>query len=100
MCSVYKEATVEGECSDSSWDTHSWAGVNVIHPVVPICHVADAVVADGRRPEGVTPFAVDLRADSTAKGEGSQGVVVCEENHRVDQLCQRPAVLFSLQKLL
>lgn len=99
--SVYKETTsVEGEFSDTSQDTHSWAGMNVIHPVVTICHIADAVVTDGRWPEGVTPFTVDLRADSTAKREGSQGVVVCKENYCVDQLRQGPAVLFSLQKLL
>lgn len=74
--------------------------MNIIHPVVTICDIADAIVTDGRGPEGVTPFAVDLWTDPTTKGEGSKGMVVCEENNRVDQLCQGPAVLFSLQKLL
>jgi len=74
--------------------------MNFICPVVAICNIAYAVVTDGRGPEGVTPFAVDLRADSTTEREGSKGVVVCKENHRMDQLCQGPAVLFSLQKLL
>lgn len=74
--------------------------MNFIHPVVTICNVAYAVVADRRGPEGVTAFTVDLRADSTTKREGSKGVVLCKENDCVDQLCQGPAVLFSLQKLL
>lgn len=74
--------------------------MNFVHPVVTICNIAYAIVADGRGPEGVTPFTVDLRADSTTKREGSKGVVVRKENDRVDQLRQGPAVLFSLQKLL
>lgn len=74
--------------------------MNVIHPVVAICDITQAVVADRRWPEGVTAFAVDLWADSAAKREGSKGVVVCQQNDSVDQLCQGPAVLFCLQKLL
>lgn len=68
--------------------------------MVTICDIAYAIVTDRRGPEGVTPFAVDLRADSTTEGEGSKGVVVCKENDGMDQLRQGPAVLFSLQKLL
>lgn len=68
--------------------------------MVAVCNIADAIVTDGRGPEGVTPFTVNLRADSTTKREGSKGVVVSKENDRVDQLCQGPAVLFGLQKLL
>lgn len=82
------------------WNTSGWAGMNIIHPVITICDIADAIVTDGRGPEGVTPFTVNLRADPTTKGEGSKGMVVCEENDCVDQLCQGPAVLFSPQKLL
>lgn len=74
--------------------------MNFIHPVVTICNITHAVVTDGRGPEGVTPFTVDLWADSTAKREGSKGVVMCEENNCMDELCQGPAVLFGLQKLL
>lgn len=68
--------------------------------MVTVRNVAYAIVTDGRGPEGVTTFTVDLRADSTTKREGSKGVVLCKENDRVDQFCQGPAVLFSLQKLL
>lgn len=87
-------------CSDTYWNNSSWAGMDFIHPVVTICYVTYAIVTDRGGPEGVTPFTVDLWADPTAKCEGSKGVVVCKENDCMDQLCQGPAVLFSLQKLL
>lgn len=74
--------------------------MDFICPVVTICYITDAIVTDRGGPEGVTPFTVDLWADPTAKREGSKGVVVCKENNRMDQLCQGPAVLFCLQKLL
>lgn len=68
-------------------NTSGWAGMNFIHSVITICNIAYAIVTDGRGPEGVTPLAVDLWADSTAKREGSKGVVVCKENDCMDQLC-------------
>lgn len=43
---------------------------------------------------------VDLWTNSTAKCEGGKRVVVCEQNHSVDQLRKRPAVLLSLQQPL
>lgn len=64
--------------------------------MVAICDVTYTIVTDRGGPEGVTPFTVNLRADATAKREGSKGVVVSEENDCMDQLCQGPAVLFSL----
>lgn len=86
--------------TDTYWNNSSWAGMDFIHPVVTICYITYAIVTDRGGPEGVTPFTVDLWADPTAKCEGSKGVVVCKENNCMDQLCQGPAVLFSLQKLL
>lgn len=68
--------------------------------MVAIRNVADAVVTDRRRSEGVATVTVDLWTNSTAKCEGGKRVVVCEQNHSVDQLRKRPAVLLSLQQPL
>lgn len=51
---------------------------------VAIGNVTDAVLAEGGRSESVPAVAVDLRRDAAAESEGSEGVVVCEEDHGVD----------------
>lgn len=72
----------------------------VISVAVAIGDVTDRVLAEGGRSERVPAVAVDLRHDAAAEREGGEGVVVCEEDDGVDELCQGPAVLLSLQKLL
>lgn len=72
----------------------------VIGVAVAIGDVADAVLTEGGRPEGVPAVAVDLGHDAAAEREGGERVVVCEEDDGVDELCQGPAVLLGLQKLL
>lgn len=67
---------------------------------VAVGDVADAVLAERGGPERVAAVAVDLGHDAAAEGEGGEGVVVCEEDHGVDELRQGPAVLLSLHKLL
>lgn len=67
---------------------------------VAVGDVAGAVLAERGGPECVSAVAVDLGHDAAAEGEGGEGVVVCEEDHGVDELCQGPAVLLSLHKLL
>lgn len=74
--------------------------VMVIGVPVAIGDVTDAVLAEGGGSERVSTIAVDLRTDTAAEGEGGQGVVVCDEDHGVDQLCQGPAVLLCLKKVL
>lgn len=68
--------------------------------VIAIGYVAHAVLAKGRGSECVPAIAVDLRCDAAAEGERGEGVVVCEQDHGVDQLCQGPAVFLCLQKAL
>lgn len=68
--------------------------------VVAIGNVADTVLADRRGSECVSTITVDLRHDATAECERSKGVVVCEKDDSVDELCEGPAVLLCLQKLL
>lgn len=70
--------------------------VVLIGVAVPVCDVAHAVLAERGRSERVATVAVDLRRDAAAEGEGGEGVVVCEQNHGVDQLRQGPAVLLRL----
>lgn len=72
----------------------------VISVAVAIGDVTGAVLAEGGRSERVPAVAVDLRHDAAAEREGGEGVVVCEKDDGVDELCQGPAVLLSLQKLL
>lgn len=72
----------------------------VIGMAVAISNVTDAVLAEGGGSESVPTVAVDLRRDATAEGERGEGVVVCEENDSVDELCEGPAVFLCLQKLL
>ena len=72
----------------------------VISVTVAVGNVTDAVLAEGGWSERVSAFAVDLGRDAAAKGEGGEGVVVCEEDHGVDELCEGPAVLLRLQKAL
>lgn len=67
---------------------------------VAVGDVADAVLAEGGRPERVSAVAVELRRDAAAEREGGEGVVVCEEDDGVDELGQGPAVRFRLQELL
>lgn len=67
---------------------------------VAVGNVTDAVLAEGGGSESVPAIAVDLGRDAAAKGEGGEGVVVCEEDHGVDQLRKGPAVLLCLQKAL
>lgn len=72
----------------------------VIGMAVAVRDVADAVLAEGGRPERVPAVAVDLGHDAAAEREGGERVVVCEEDDGMDELCQGPAVLLGLQKLL
>lgn len=74
--------------------------VGVVGVAVSVGDVADAVLAEGGRSEGVPAIAVDLGHDAATEGEGGEGVVVCEEHHGMDELRQRPAVLLRLQELL
>lgn len=67
---------------------------------VAVGDVADAVLAEGGRSEGVAAVAVQLRRDAAAERKGSEGVVVCEEDDGVDELSEGPAVRFRLQELL
>ena len=67
---------------------------------VAIGNVTDAVMAERGGSERVSAIAVDLGRDAATKGERGEGVVVCEEDHGVDELCERPAVLLGLQKAL
>lgn len=68
--------------------------------MIAVRDVADAVVTDRRRSEGVATIAMDLRANSTAKREGGKSVIVREQNHSVDQLREGPAVRLSFQEAL
>lgn len=61
--------------------------VMVISVTIAIGNVTDAVLAERGGSESVSAVAVDLRRDATAEGERGEGVVVCEEHHRVDELC-------------
>lgn len=72
----------------------------VISVTVAVGNVADAVLAEGGGSESVSTVAVDLRRDAAAEGERGEGVVVCEEDHGVDELCEGPAVFLCLQKAL
>lgn len=72
----------------------------MISMAVAIGNVTDAVLAEGGGSESVTAVAVDLGRDAAAEGERGEGVVVCEEDHGVDQLCEGPAVFLCLQKAL
>lgn len=72
----------------------------VVGVAVAIGDVADAVMAEGGRPERVSAIALELRRDAAAEREGGEGVVVCEEDDDVDELGQGPAVRFRLQELL
>lgn len=72
----------------------------VISVTIAIGDVAHTVLAEGGGSEGVSTVTVDLRHDAAAEGEGGEGVVVREQDHSVDELCQRPALLLSLQKAL
>lgn len=56
----------------------------VISVTVAISNVTHAVLAEGGGPKRVSSFAVDLRRDAATKREGSEGVVVREEDHGVD----------------
>jgi len=71
-----------------------------ISMTVAIGNVAHTVLAKRGGSECVSTIAVDLRCDAAAEGEGGEGVVVCEQDYSVDQLCQGPAVCLRLQKLL
>lgn len=85
-----------------SFTTHLVAEriVAVISVAVSIGDVTDAVLAEGGGSERVSPVAVDLRRDAAAERERGEGVVVCEEDHGVDELCEGPAVLLCFQKAL
>lgn len=72
----------------------------VISMTIAIGNVTDAVLAEGGGSERVSAVAVNLGRDAAAEGERGEGVVVCEEDHGVDQLCEGPAVLLCLQKAL
>ncbi len=72
----------------------------VISVTVAVGYVADAVLAEGGGPESVSAVAVDLGRDAAAEGERGEGVVVCEEDHGVDQLGEGPAVFLGLQEAL
>lgn len=72
----------------------------VISMAVAIGNVTDAVLAEGGGSESVSTVAVDLGHDAAAEGEWGEGVVVCEEDDGVDELCEGPAVFLCLQKLL
>lgn len=74
--------------------------VVMISMAVAVGNVTDAVLAEGGRSESVSTVAVDLGHDAAAKGERGEGVVVCEEDHGVNELRQGPAVLLGLQKAL
>lgn len=67
---------------------------------IAIGNVTDAVLAERGGSKRVSAIAVDLGRDAATKGERGEGVVVCEEDHCVDELCERPAVLVGLQKAL
>lgn len=67
---------------------------------VAISNVADTVLADRRGSECVSTITMDLRHDAAAECERSKGVVVCEKDDSVDELCEGPAVLLCLQMLL
>lgn len=67
---------------------------------VAVGNVTDAVLAEGGGSESVSAVAVDLGHDAAAEGERGEGVVVCEEDDGVDELCKGPAVFLCLQKLL
>lgn len=60
----------------------------VISVTVAVGDVTDAVLAEGGRSESVSAIAVDLGHDAAAEGEGCEGVVVCEEDHSVNELRQ------------
>lgn len=68
--------------------------------VVVIGQVTDTEVVQSHVLEAVGGVCVDLRVDTTAEDKARQGVEVCQQDHGVDQLCQRPAVLTSLHQLL
>lgn len=72
----------------------------VVSVPVAVGNVADAVLAEGGRPEGVAAVAVQLRRYAAAECEGGEGVVVCEEDDGVDELGEGPAVRLRLQELL
>lgn len=72
----------------------------VVGVAVAVGDVADAVMAEGGRPERVSAVTLELRRDAAAEREGGEGVVVCEEDDDVDELGQGPAVRFRLQELL
>lgn len=69
--------------------------MHLIHAVIAICNVTDAVVANRRRSERVATITVNLWTDPTAERERGKRVIVCEEDYRVDQLREGPAVLFG-----
>lgn len=72
----------------------------VISMAVAVGNVTDTVLAEGGGSESVSAVAVDLGHDAAAEGERGEGVVVCEEDDGVDELCKGPAVFLCLQKLL
>lgn len=72
----------------------------VISMPVAIGDVTDAVLAEGGGSECVSAVAVDLRRDAAPESERGEGVVVCEEDHGVDQLGEGPAVLLCFQEAL
>lgn len=74
--------------------------VMMVSMAIAVGNVADAVLAEGRGPERVSAVALELRRDAAAESERGEGVVVCEEDDGVDELCQGPAVFLCLQKSL
>lgn len=74
--------------------------MHVIHAMIAIGNVTDAVVTNRRRSEGVATVTMNFRANSTAKREWGKRMIVCEQNHGMDQLRQGPAVLLRFQKAL
>lgn len=72
----------------------------VISMTVAIGNVTDAVLAEGGGSESVSAVAVDLGCDAAAEGERGEGVVVCEEDYGMDELCKGPAVFLCLKKAL
>lgn len=69
-----------------SFTTHLVAKhiVMVISMTVAISNVTHTILAKRWGSERVSTVAVDLRRDAAAKCERGEGVVVCEEDHRVD----------------
>lgn len=74
--------------------------IMMISMAIAVGNVADAVLAEGGGSERVPAIALELRRDAAAESERGEGVVVCEEDDDVDELCKGPAVFLRLQKSL